>query len=155
MTKPRVYQPERRFAQKANAPGGITIAEALQRADRNVAAGRERYLGAVDAKLKIAVEQAKAEDTARLVELRSTASEVADLAGVYDLDELCAAATSLRHLLSTLIVVGGDPPWAAIRVHMDAMVSLRRPDISGNSQARAAVIEGLRQVVMRHGGEAG
>ena len=68
MTKPRVYQPERRFAQKANAPGGITIAEALQRADRNVAAGRERYLGAVDAKLKIAVEQAKAEDETRLVE---------------------------------------------------------------------------------------
>lgn len=155
MTKPRIYQPERRFAQKANAPGGITIGEALQRADKNVAVQRNRYLGVVDAKLKVAVELAASEDANRLVELRSTASEVSDLAGVYELDELCAAATSLRHLLSTLIVAGGEPPWAAIRVHMDAMVSLRRDDIGANPQARAAVIEGLRKVVARHGGEAG
>lgn len=142
--KPRIYKPERRFAQKAKAAGGITLEEALRRADSNVAAAKDRFMAGVDEKLALAVNLAKGKDPASLGALRVTATEVGNLAGIYEIVELREAAESLRVLLSRI----GDkaPPWAAIGVHVDAMVSLRRPDISGEASARKAVLEGLRLV---------
>jgi hypothetical protein len=142
--KPRIYQPERRFVQKAKAPGGISLEEAVRRADTNVAAAKDRFLTGVDEKLALAVNLAKGKDAASLGALRVTATEVGNLAGIYNLVELREAAESLRLLLSR--IADKPTPWAAIGVHVDAMVSLRRADISGEANARKAVLEGLRRV---------
>jgi hypothetical protein len=146
MNKPRIYQPERRLVEKVKQPGGITIGEATQRADKNLAVARAKYFGGVDEKLKIAVDLAAAEDGARLAELRATAAEVADCASTYELVEMFAAAHSLRRLLTEVMAKAGAPPWPSIRVHVDAMISLRRPEIDGEASARRAVLDGLRKV---------
>jgi hypothetical protein len=39
---------------------------------------------------------------------------------------------------------------ATIRVHIDSMRALRHPDMAGDQAARAAVLEGLRNLTARH-----
>jgi hypothetical protein len=60
---------------------------------------------------------------------------------------LSAAAHSLCSLLS--VAKYDQIPAAAVRVHVDSMRALRRPEIAGNESLRRAVLQELRGLSAR------
>ncbi len=141
--RPRTFTPTHRIVSLLRRPGGITAVEACARAEKRVEAVRESSLAALDE--KIAALASKAD--APTAQLYSAATEIYSVAGTFGLKELAEAAQSLCDLLSAS---SRDEKFQeSVRVHVDAMRTLRRPELSGDVNARAAVVAGLRRVATR------
>jgi chemotaxis protein histidine kinase CheA len=141
----RTYRPVVRLAKLMNEPGGVTMAQALERADKALESTRGDCLAEIDKKIEEVVALAAAGlDAANLAAIRQRAGEIFGEAGAAGLSELSAAAQSLSRLLTA-----GRGSNAAITVHVDAVRALRRPELAGNMQARAEVLRQLRKVVDR------
>jgi hypothetical protein len=152
MTVVRTFRPENRLAKAVDRPGGVTVADAISRASEQLEAVRGECMGALDEKIALieALTSSTAfsscgEDIRRVYDL---ANEILNEAGVFALMELSEAGRSLCDL------TGGARKDAAldlraIRVHVAAMKSLRRPEVHGDAATRAAVLEGLRQVTAK------
>ncbi len=141
----RTFHPVVRLAKLMNEPGGVTMAQALERADKALEATRDNCLVEIDKKIEEVVALAAAGlDTSNLMAIRQRAGEIFGEAGAAGLSELSSAAQSLSRLLTA----GRGSP-AAIAVHVDAVRALRRPELAGNLQARAEVLRQLRKVVDR------
>lgn len=130
--------------------GGMTAGQAIDRANDGLESIREDCLAAVDGKLSQLSTLLAANGEGRGIAMYKCANEVFAEAGVFGLAELSAAAHSLCSLLAN--VDEAKLPRAAIQVHIDAMRALRRPDVAGNTEARAAVLSGLRGLAKRQAG---
>lgn len=140
MTVVRTFTPEVRLKKLLQEPGGITAQTALERADNNVESIRESCLEAVDVKIEALSEAANAQQPDWVAKVYKSANEVFAEAGTFGLIELSAAA----HSLCTLTASKEKAPLAAVRVHIDAMRVLRKPELAGDKVARGAVLAGLR-----------
>jgi hypothetical protein len=147
----RTYQVDNRLAKAIDAPGGMTVGDALQRATANIEEVRDECLSALDAKIAEidaatarGAFKASPEEMARVYTL---ANEILGEAGVFGLTELSEAGRSLCELTSNWASGGID--LDPVRVHVSAMKSLRRPDVAGSPAVRAAVLTGLRAVTAK------
>lgn len=150
MTVVRRFQPEVRLKKLLAEPGGITAAQALERAGQGLDDIRAASLTAIDEKLERLAALAGSDQSDRVALMYKCANEVFAESGAFGLIELSAAAHSLCSLLSA--ADAAHPPTAAVLVHIDAMRALRRPDVSGDKAARAAVLSGLRGLAKRQSG---
>jgi hypothetical protein len=148
MSSVRIFRKENRLAKKLRAPGGITVDEALKRADQRLETVREKSLVALDSKIDAIARVAANRNIDDAVDAAACAGEVFSLAGTFQLHELSQAAGSLHNLL-LYGPQGEATPWDAILVHVNALRTLRRPELSGDLAARTAVVQGLRRVSER------
>ena len=147
MSVVRRFYPEARLKQVLAEPGGITVSQAVERANRGIESVRESCLTAIDDKLTSITTHSRSDDRGAGAEIYRFANEIYAEAGVFGLTELSQAAHSLCQLMSN-----ADEerlPREAVLVHIDSMRALRRPDVAGDQAARAAVLKGLRTVVER------
>jgi hypothetical protein len=161
VTAVKIYNAELRLTKLLKSPGGKMISEQLAAAEQRLERVRESCVAALDERIEALSAAASRPDGARGT--YAIASEIYGLAGTFNLEDMARAAGSLCDLLAAC---GADeaaapesPPPAllpqAIQVHVEAMRTLRRPELSGDPQARAALLQGLARVVARVGGPAG
>jgi hypothetical protein len=144
-------RPENRLGKVVFLPGGKTIADALDEAQSGLDAIRMESLDVLRAKLEeIQSLGKKSENNPSpddIKALYATSSEVLDIAGLFGLPELGQAAFSLCDLLDRL---GSRKTWnwPAVQVHLHGLLVLADPDKTP-PEARASVVDGLRQVCAR------
>ena len=129
----RILNVESAFVRKARRQGGTGMEEAIAAAEKRVANMSDRAMAEVDACIARAGEAAGrlAEGDATAIEaLRSAADTIVGLSGLFSLDGLAKAATSLCILIDW---VGGEIDAKAVRVHPggDAAVPSRRRGHAG------------------------
>jgi hypothetical protein len=150
----RTHRPENKLAGAIQTSGGVTIAEALDRAHEGVESLRDEALVALDEKIAriegFALSPSFSSSAADIRQVYALANEILNEAGAFGLVELSAAGRSLCDL--TVARADGEGlDLRAIRVHVEALKSLRRPDVHGDAAIRAAVLDGLRQVTAKLG----
>ncbi len=148
MAPPRIFSRENRLAKLVRKPGGLTAAEALGRADRYLEAVREKSVSALDGMIETVAQIAASKDLTKLATVKTNANENFSLAGTFQLKEPSEAANSLHELL-IYGPQGEATSWSSIGVHVDALRSLRRPEMNGDQSGRMAVVQGLRLVSAR------
>lgn len=152
MRKPIAFVPSHRISARLQAGGGISVQQALSQAATRVESLRDHCVGALDEKVDslaaLAIEQPFPHAHAYAL-----ATEIYGLAATYALGELAEASNSLCELLTAGAWTGSSNERGklaeGVRVHLDVLRTLRRPDVRGDNAARAAVLEGLRRVVQR------
>lgn len=144
-------RPENRLAKVVWAPGGKTIAQALDDAQANLDEIRAESLDLLRAKLEeiqaIGRKSEKDPQAADLQALYALSGEVLDIAGLFGLPELGQAAFSLCELLDRL-KSRKVWNWPAVQVHLHGLLVLADPDKTP-PESRQSVVEGLRQVCQR------
>jgi hypothetical protein len=151
----RTHRPANRLAAVVETRGGVTLSEAIERAEQGLEAMREDCMAVLDAKIaQIEACTAAAAFSSKAGEIRKVyalANEILNEAGTFGLTELSIAGRSLCDLT---VARRGDEALdvRAIRVHVEALKSLRRPEAHGDPKVRAAVLEGLRKVTAKLGG---
>lgn len=150
MTDIKTFVPENRLAKMIKLPGGLTLAEAMGRAKRNLESVRDVCLSGLDEKLTsmdCEMESDPSPSPLALARIYQLSNEVFAEAGAFEQHELSAAAHSLCDLVS------GDGPglksWDGVRVHVAAMRVLRNPALAGDPAQRKAMVAGLQQVSSR------
>lgn len=161
MIRPYSFQPENRLANALRKPGGVTLGEALARAERRLETVRDDCVAALDGKIEALAAIAAARDAAQAASAYAHASDIFSLSGTFGLKEFSEAAHSLCRLLDTCREKDGwssaaargreadSLMWQSVGVHIDALRTLRRPELSRDVAARAAVVEGLRRIAAR------
>jgi|CXWL01.1.fsa_nt_gi hypothetical protein len=147
MTVVRKFAPDVRLKKLLVEPGGMSAAQALDRASGNLESIREACETAIDAKIEHLMELVRSQEAGRFDAIYRVSNEVFAESGAFGLAELSVAAHSLCSLLGA-----GDQtkvPTAAIVVHIDSMRLLRKPDLAGDAAARGAVLAGLRNMTKR------
>ena len=146
-------RPENRLAKFAFAPGGKTLAQALDDAEQNLEAIRDASLDVLRSKLAeiqaLAQKRQASPDDGAIQGIYALSSEVLDIAGMFGMAELGQAAFSLCELLDRF---GARKSWnwPAVQVHLRGLLILADPD-KIPPQARQSVVDGLRQVCERMG----
>lgn len=156
MTKSLSFTPEQRLASLLRRPGGVSIEEAVARANHRVEAVRNHCVSALDE--KIDAMGAVALDGASPAQIYALSSEIFSLAATFELEELAQAASSLCDLLAKAqaqpdMAQSGRAFVESVGVHVDALRTLRRPELGGDAAARQAVVDGLRKVALKHKGD--
>jgi hypothetical protein len=155
----RTYRPENRLAEAIETRGGVTIAEALERAESNVEELREDCMAVLDHKIaqieSFTSGSSFSSSSEDIQKVYSLANDILNEAGAFGLDELSIAGRSLCDLTAARQASESRLDLRAIQVHVEAMKSLRRPEVNGDAQIRAAVLDGLRKVTAKLGGAAG
>ena len=147
MSTVRTTFPENRFAKLARQPGGLSLTEALSRAQANLDSIRDESAAYVDARLgeidaALGGDGSRVEDEA-LRRAYGLANDVVGVAGACGLGPVGEAAYSLCGLLD-LFLQGQGWDRRAVAVHLVAFHLLRRED---DPAMTAAVLAGLRTVV--------
>jgi chemotaxis protein histidine kinase CheA len=152
MSTVRRYTTPNRLAHFVNTADGITLAEALARADAKLEEIRPPSLERIDEALAELGAKAPAAPSAPEVDrLYRLANELAGTAGVFGLAGLGRAAYSLCELLDVLKTAAS---WnaAAVTVHLEGLRLLRGADEAAMPpEATAAILAGLDKVVARVG----
>lgn len=147
MNRVRFFFPEVRLKQLLEEPGGITVADALMRADDAIEANRDAGLRAIDDKIA-SIAAIEFEDCAGASnKCYALSNEIYAEAGMMRLSELSDVAHNLCELLSGVVDEGVSR--RAIRVHIDAMRALRSPAASSSRELRRAVLEELHRLTAR------
>lgn len=150
MSRSISFNPQQRLAALLRRPGGVPLDKAAEQAEQRVQTLRDRCVGVLDAKIEQMARMAA--DGAPPARLYAAASEIFSLAATFDLRELSQAASSLCDLLAWT-QSHADPGGVlkkSVVVHLDALRTLRRPELSSDTAARAAVVEGLRQISLKY-----
>lgn len=143
----RTYRVENKLSQAISTNGGLTMGEALLRAQQGVEDVREECMAALDAKIAEIDAATSGASQAEVTRVYTLANEILSEAGAFGLFELSEAGRSLCELTSRWRDGGLDAE--PVRLHVVAMKALRRPDIEGNTALRSAVLNGLRQVTAK------
>lgn len=151
MTFTRHPAPKLRLARLMERPGGLTIEEALERAEAGLAQiappcreSLDRALAQADS-LGRSLGGAPTAET--LSNLYALGDEIVGLAGPAGEADVGAAAYSLCELVDRYQTGAAIKP-EAVRVHLDALTLLRRPaSATGGDAGRRAVLEGLSRIV--------
>ena len=148
MSEVHYYRPKMKLAKLLREPGGKTVAEAVKDASAGLEALSAECLDEVDAFI-VRIEAAFAAlpadfDAEALRGLYLAVNGLIGLPGIVGLSELETAAYSLADLTDRMIAAGRferEP----VRVHVQALRLLRRPDLLSVA-ALGEVLAGLAQV---------
>jgi hypothetical protein len=150
------FKVETRLSTHAFRPGGITVGDALKRADTALEAMRGPCLDSIDAAL--AEIDARFGPTAAgradepYWDLYRLASNIVDASIFFkdaDLDKAGRAMCQLVRLCKALDAWD----WVAVDLHIDALRMLRTVGPSLSAKERMAVIKGLHQVTRKRVGD--
>lgn len=143
MTRVRKFFPDTRLRRMLNAPGGIRVSQALQQAQQEIAAIRDQYLPALDAKIDAIGTCAESGEEDQIRRCYKLANEIFAEAGAFGLNDLSAVCYNLCDLLNqeTRAAVSQN----IIKVHVDAMRALRTPQ-GEQAELRAAILDGLHRM---------
>ena len=160
MSKGRFFQPTRSLARKLQQSGGIRVDVALANAEAGVEKLRDASMTEINALIdRLAAEIAR-RDESRLSHCYASVGEILNLSGIYREVELCAAAESLASHLAVWMERRPLPHsgelqsltdlfWDAALVHAKALRTLHGPDLANQTEARQAVVKGLRAAAVR------
>lgn len=156
MSEARKFKVETRLAMHAFRPGGMTVADALRRADAALEVMRGPCIETIDGAL-VEIDQrygAGAADRANepFADLYSLSSKIIDASIFLPGTDLDKAARALCQL--TALCQAQDAwDWVALDLHIDALKMLRANGAALGEQARADVIKGLNQVTLKRVGD--
>lgn len=140
-----------RLAEMIDKPGGISIGVALSQAQANIDERRAPSLNAVTEMIQdllaIACPTSLEDNFERLVEAYRGTNAIIDVAGPFDLGDLCEAAGHLCNLIDAA-PAGELFDWRIVTVHAQAMQMLMRLPENAN-EARRTVLDSLQQVQER------
>jgi hypothetical protein len=139
-------RPENPLTKLVQAPGGLRVGDALEKAAENLSTIKNDCLATIDAQLAeltdLSAEGGAAPTDAVKQQIYATSNDILAVSGVFELAELSQAAYSLCDLIDRLSPSGR---WSkpAVDVHLSAFYLLRNVDPESD---RSSVLEGLRQV---------
>lgn len=148
MTAARTFKYVNRLAKALTKQSGLTLTEAVSRADVRLGDLRERTLEEIDQTvlriLELAQEVQRVDDP-KVQEIYGAANRIIAMAGVFDRTELGEAAYSLCELITRFRAAGR---WssAMVAVHVDALQVMRQVQDHDPAHCKA-LREGLRKVV--------
>jgi len=147
------HTPKRRLTQLLKTPGGLPLAEAIERATKNLGT----LAGACVAEVGSVTEQAEALmarkpasfDEAFLTEFYGVVNPPIGLSSICGLDGIDVALHSMCDLLDHLKTT---ERWdvEAMQVHVQALKLLLHTESSQNAEQTDAVLSGLRKVSQRY-----
>jgi hypothetical protein len=147
VTEARTFKYRTNLARKMSAPGGVSIADAVSRAD----AGLEQHRTAAMAALVDCVAALEASCAAQSPGsergVYDRAAALLDMAGFFDTGPLYKAAFSLCELADRLIETGAWN-WPSITVHVRALRLILADDCRDTEQA-GLILEGLSAILRR------
>jgi len=148
----KFFHPPNSLGDAMKKKGGITASDAVARAERNLDAIRDNCLRVLDGKIaeieRLAGQPPAVPGKDDVKQIYSLGNEILGEAGALGLMEMSAVGRSLCELISLLEGVE-KVDTRMIRVHIDAMKSLRRPEVRGDPKVRAAVLRGLQQLTSK------
>lgn len=144
MTQVKHFFPKVRLRTLLLEPGGMKRSDMLERAAMCMEEVRGSCLKAIDDKVEEVLRLSRSPSDHALARCYDLSNEIFAEAGAFGLGEVSSAAHSLCCLLGEEC---NRAPAAAIRVHVDAMRALRRPEIASNKRLRTAVLLELRGLV--------
>lgn len=151
MTTVRFVFPKPRLAQLLRTPGGLPVAEALERAQNNLEELKPTCMAELQALLELAQarldEMGETLDDAGMADLYAIAVRGIGGGEVCERPSVDVALTSLCDLLDRLRTRGAYDR-AAIAVHVQSWRLLMNQD--GTEAGAEAVIDGLRKVSARY-----
>jgi hypothetical protein len=148
MTRSLSFVPQQRLASLLRRGGGVSVDVAVQEAEQRVQALKDSCVGVLDSKIdQLGGMVAECAPPTRLY---AASSEIYSLAATFEVTELSQAASSLCDLLTGTQTHSEAELKRAVEVHLDALRTLRRPELSGDTAARIAVVEGLRQIALKY-----
>lgn len=125
-------------------PGGIATERALSMAADNLRSIEGACLAAIDSKIARLHESICDESAEQ--QCYALSNEVFGEAGVFGLSEISAIA---HNLCSLLAAPRPGASCAALRIHVDAMRALRRPEIAASKTQRTAILCELRALASK------
>lgn len=148
MTEAKITKFRSNLARKMSAPGGRSIAEAVQKAERGLDQHRVEGMKTIAAHLGEleALVEAKAPGSEPKVYERAAA--IVDMAGFFDTGPFYAAAFSLCELADRMNHAGAWS-WPSAQVHVRAMRRILA-DGCRESEEAAQILSGLKAVLERH-----
>jgi hypothetical protein len=154
--KPKTFHVQTRLASLAFTAGGISIADALGRADKGLAGMGEASLLAMDAAL-LEMETrfgpaAAGRETAPTDDLYGIVCCVIDMSGALRHSGLDQAAKAFCDLID-LSAQHSVWDWPAVDLHMAALRMLRAGGEAMTPRQRAVLLDGLLQVARKRVGE--
>jgi hypothetical protein len=156
MSMVRRFVTPNRLTRFVNTPDGIPLAEAIARAEANVAEIKPPSLDYIDELLAEIGPKAPANPSlAEMDRLYTIANELAGIGGLFDLAGLGRAAYSLCELVDSFRSVG---TWnaAAVTVHFEGLRLLRQEETGAlPPEAIRSILAGLDRVVTRFNEGAG
>ena len=154
MKKHISFQPERTLRSKLRKPGGVTMEQAVARANGRLEAMRDAKVSAVDEMiLALATDM---EPVSTDADMYFEITDIYALAGSFGLRHVGQAAKSLCELIEANddadeeMVVSDKRAAAlknAVRVHVESLKALRRPEMLENEAGRELLVTGLESVV--------
>jgi hypothetical protein len=156
MSKPKTIKFETRLSKEASQPGGLTVEDALKRADASLETLRGPCEAAIDAAL-VQIESrfgvaVAARETERFEDLHRLAANIIDASIFARESGLDKAARTLCQLTG-LCQARKAWDWIAVDLHINALRLLRAAGPSLGQSEREAVVEGLRQVTRKRVGD--
>ncbi|MFN3512935.1 MAG: hypothetical protein ACK41C_07820 [Phenylobacterium sp.] len=156
MSAVKIHTPPVRLAKLLRTPGGLPVAEALQKAGAGLESLRGECLSELDQVLQaaeaIAARAGGEYDAELTAELYGVVSTPIGVAGVCGLQSVETALLSLCDLLDRLKAKGG---WDAnaVAVHLRAFRLLLHTEAAKDDAGTRAILDGLRKVSQRYAGE--
>lgn len=142
---------ENRLTKAIRKPGGVTLDEALDRAQSNLGSVKDQCLAALDEKLpqfkSFLATPAPEDRAARLKALYDLCSDVLNVANPAGFEPIGKAAYSLCDLTDRMQARPSDE-WAPVVVHVET-IGLLRGALAGDEAGSQALLGGLRKVVER------
>jgi hypothetical protein len=156
MSEAKKFKVETKLSVHAFRPGGVTVADALRRADMALEIMREPCLVTIDDSLdeietRYGSAAAQRSDEP-FDELYRLSSKIIDASIFFTGADLDKAARALCQLIS-LCEAQGAWDWIAVDLHIDALRMLRTVGPSISPRERQAVIKGLQQVTRKRVGD--
>lgn len=156
MSEARKFKVETRLAMHAFRPGGMTVADALRRADAALEVMRNPCIETIDASIA-EIEQrygpaAVGREEQSFADLYSLSSKIIDASVFLPGTDIDKAARALCQL--TALCQAQDAwDWIALDLHIDALKMLRANGAALSEQMRSDVITGLNQVTLKRVGD--
>lgn len=156
MSEARKFKVETRLAMHAFRPGGMTVADALRRADAALEVMRGPCIETIDSSIAEIDQRfgvaAAGRESEPFAELYSLSSKIIDASVFLPGTDLDKAARALCQL--TALCEARDAwDWIALDLHLDALKMLRANGAMLSEQARNDVITGLNQVTLKRVGD--
>lgn len=151
MSAVKIFTPPVRLAKLLRTPGGVTVADAVQRAGEGLEGLKSRCMAELQAVLERAEACAARADghyqpdvAAELYDLVSKPIGVASVCGLKPVDTVLISLSDLLDYLK------GQERWdaEAVAVHLGAFRLLLRTDVADQAGAEA-ILAGLRKVSQR------
>jgi len=156
MSEVRKFRVKSRLSRFISQPGGISVRDALKRADAGIESLRIPCIADVDATLaEIDSRFAPAtpgRDNESLEDLYQLSARIIDVSICLEGSGIDAAARRLCELVDVSQTLGVRD-WESIEVHIHALKLLRAAGLSMSDTQRGAVISGLAKVTRKRVGD--